>query len=166
MRSILEVGSEQLQIIKLFGVQIKPQRALLYRWIGNEMNNAVDEFFTVHAPCKAAVQVLKKLMTVLKCLLKDLFKGEIGASGHRDRCTTAFCQCSYNHVHQTDNPDRPSSSERGGLAECFNPVSQQMIKTVIRAQMNVLTLHIADACTDFIRGDPVLVSGLDICRIR
>ena len=28
MRSILEVGSEQLQIIKLFGVQIKPQRAL------------------------------------------------------------------------------------------------------------------------------------------
>ena len=43
------------------------------------MNNAVDEFFTVHAPCKAAVQVLKKLMTVLKCLLKDLFKGEIGS---------------------------------------------------------------------------------------
>ena len=43
----------------------------------------------------------------------------------------------------------------------FNPVSQQMIKTVVRAQMNVLTLHIADACTDFIRGDPVLVSGLD-----
>ena len=24
-----------------------------------------------------------------------------------------------------------------------------------------VTLHIADACTDFIRGDPVLVSGLD-----
>ena len=39
--------------------------------------------------------------------------------GSRDRCTTAFCQCSYNHVHQTDNPDRPSSSERGGLAECL-----------------------------------------------
>ena len=36
-----------------------------------------------------------------------------------------------------------------------------MIKTGVRAQMNVLALHIADACTDFIHGNPVLVSGLD-----
>ena len=79
------------------------------------MNNAVDEFFTVHAPCKAAVQVLKKLMTVLKCLFKDLFKGEIGSF----RAAGIGVPRLFVSVHKTDNPDRPSSSEQGGLAECL-----------------------------------------------
>lgn len=126
------------------------------------MNNAVDEFFTVHAPCKAAVQVLKKLMTVLKCLLKDLFKGEIGsfwAAGIGvPRLFVSVHIIMF--IRQIILIDLLLLSGEDWQS-AFNPVSQQMIKTVVRAQMNVLTLHIADACTDFIRGDPVLVSGLD-----
>ena len=126
------------------------------------MNNAVDEFFTVHAPCKAAVQVLKKLMTVLKCLLKDLFKGEIGsfrAAGIGvPRLLVSVHIIMF--IRQIILIDLLLLSGEDWQS-AFNPVSQQMIKTVVRAQMNVLTLHIADACTDFIRGDPVLVSGLD-----
>lgn len=126
------------------------------------MNNAVDEFFTVHAPCKAAVQVLKKLMTVLKCLLKDLFKGEIGSFRAAGIGVPRF----FVSVHIIMFIRQIILIELLLLSgedwqSAFNPVSQQMIKTVVRAQMNVLTLHIADACTDFIRGDPVLVSGLD-----
>ena len=126
------------------------------------MNNAVDEFFTVHAPCKAAVQVLKKLMTVLKCLLKDLFKGEIGsfrAAGIGvPRLLVSVHIIMF--IRQIILIDLLLLSGEDWQS-AFNPVFQQMIKTVVRAQMNVLTLHIADACTDFIRGDPVLVSGLD-----
>ena len=46
------------------------------------MNDAVDEAFAIHVPCKTAVQIFKKLMAVLKCLLKDFFKGQIGSFGH------------------------------------------------------------------------------------
>ena len=126
------------------------------------MKNAVDEFFTVHAPCKATVQVLKKLMTVLKCLLKDLFKGEIGSF----RAAGIGVPRLFVSVHIIMFIRQIILIELLLMSgedwqSAFNPVSQQMIKTVVRAQMNVLTLHIADACTDFIRGDPVLVSGLD-----
>ena len=106
------------------------------------MNNAVDEFFTVHAPCKAAVQVLKKLMTVLKCLLKDLFKGEIGSF----RAAGIGVPRLFVSVHiimfirQIILIDLLLLSGEDWQS-AFNSVSQQMIKTVVRAQMNVLTLH-------------------------
>ena len=41
----------------------------------------------------------------------------------------------------------------------FNP--HTLSKRGLSYRTASLTLHIADACTDFIRGDPVLVSGLD-----
>ena len=41
------------------------------------MNDAVDEVFAIHVPCKTAVQIFKKLVAVLECLFKNFFKGQV-----------------------------------------------------------------------------------------
>ena len=45
------------------------------------MNDAVDEVFAIHVPCKTAVQIFKKLVAVLECLFKNFFKGQVRGLG-------------------------------------------------------------------------------------